>query len=101
MNLFNRGAIIPGFPECKRTPGHREQEAAEIAQALARSRVKPTVVPGFAGIVPRPARSSWVDPETRLKRKAYGVSDAQRREAARDIAEHSKIIEMVDELEAV
>jgi hypothetical protein len=58
-------------------------------------------VPGFTGVKPLPARSKRVDPQTRLKRKAYGLSDAVQREAVRDRAEQAKIIEMVDGLEVV
>lgn len=98
MTLFNRDPIAPSFTKCNRTPTSREHEARELAQALAGCTVKPTVVPGFTGVAPRPARSNRVDPETRLKRKAYGLSDAVQREAVRDRAEQAKIIEIVDGL---
>lgn len=101
INIFNREPVVQGFTKCNMTLTSREQLARELEQALARSQVKPTVVPGFTGVAPRPARSSWVDPETRLKREYYGITDAQQREAARDIAEHLKKIEMADGLEVV
>lgn len=101
MNIFNREPVVQGFTKCNSTLTSREQLAIELEQALARSQVKPTVVPGFTGIAPRPARSSWVDPDARLKREYYGITDAQQREAARDIAEHLKKIEMVAGLEMV
>ena len=101
MRIFNREPIVQGFTKCNSTLTSREQLALELEQALAQSQVKPTVVPGFTWVAPRPARSSWVDPEARLKREYYGITDAQQREAARDIAEHLKKIEMSTGLEVV
>lgn len=83
MTLFNRDPIAPSFTKCNRTPSSREQQARNLAQALAGCTIKPTVVPGFTGVVPRPVRSDWIDPETRLKRKHYGLSISARREAER------------------
>ena len=77
MNLFNRETIAPSHVKCNRTPSSREQQASELAQALKRCKVKPTVVPGFAGIAPRPVRRDWVDPETRLKRKGMSREERQ------------------------
>lgn len=77
MNAFNRGELAPSYTKCNRTPSSREQQASELAQALKRCKVKPTVVPGFAGIAPRPVRRDWVDPETRLKRKGMSREERQ------------------------
>lgn len=71
--------------KCNRTPSSREQQASELAQALKRCKVKPQVVPGFAGIAPRPVRRDWVDPETRLKRK--GMSREERQQVRAMIAQ--------------
>ena len=79
MTPFNRESITPSYVKCNRTPSSREQQAIELAHALKRCKVKPTVVPGFAGIAPRPVRRDWVDPETRLKRK--GMSREERQQA--------------------
>ena len=78
MNTFNRESITPSYVKCNRTPSSRDQQASELAQALKRCKVKPTVVPGFAGVAPRPMRTSWVDPESRLKRK--GITREERKQ---------------------
>ena len=98
---FNRTAITPAYTKCNRTPTSREALARELAEAVARSKFKPTVVPGFEGVKPLPPRTRWRDPEARLKRKAYGVSTAVSREAERREAERAQIREMVELLEVV
>lgn len=70
---FNREVITPSFSKCSRSPSSRAEVADKLAAALARCKVKPKVVPGFERIKPRPMRSARVDPETRLKRKSYGI----------------------------
>jgi len=84
MTPFNRESITPSYVKCNRTPSSREQQASELAQALKRCKVKPTVVPGFAGIAPRPVRRDWVDPETRLKRKGMSREERQQLRAMID-----------------
>ncbi|UNY40228.1 hypothetical protein KLEP174_gp41 [Pseudomonas phage vB_PcuM_ KLEP17-4] len=69
INPFNRETIAPSFARCNRTPSSREHLARELAKALAGCTIKPEVVPGFTGVVPRPARRTTVDPDTRLVRK--------------------------------
>jgi hypothetical protein len=98
MNVFNRGEIAPSYTKCNRTPSSREQQARELAQALAGCKIKPTVVPGFEGVKPLPPRTNWRDPEARLKRKAYGVSTTVRREIERRDAERAHIRKMVESL---
>lgn len=88
------------YSKCNRTPTSREAEARELAQALAGCKIKPTVVPGFTQVAPRPLRSDRIDPETRLKRKAYGLSTAVRRDMERQRAESERFREMADGLEA-
>ena len=77
MTPFNRESITPSYVKCNRTPSSREQQASELAQALKRCKVKPQVVPGFAGVAPRPMRTSWIDPESRLKRKGITREERQ------------------------
>lgn len=99
---FNREVITPSHVRCSRTPSSRQEVAEQLAAALARSKVKPTVVPGFTGIVPRPARSNRVDPETRLKRKKYGIPAGIQRDielARREEEAAAKLRAMVDDLE--
>lgn len=100
MNLFNRETITPSYTKCNRSPSSREQQARELAQALARCKVKPTVVPGFTGVAPRPMRSNRIDPETRLVRKRYGIPAGIARDLERDRAEQAQIKRMADSLEA-
>ena len=97
---FNRETITPSYTKCNRTPSSRDQQARELAEAMARCKVKPTVVPGFTGVAPRPLRSDRVDPETRLKRKAYGLSTSVRRDMERQRMESERFREMADGLEA-
>jgi hypothetical protein len=99
VNQFNRGAIVPGFAECRRTPTDREAQARELAQALAGCTIKPTVVPGFTQVEPRPVRSSRVDPETRLVRKHYGIPAGIARDLEREQKEAAQIRAMVESLE--
>lgn len=97
MNLFNRETITPSFAKCNRTPGSRE--ARELARALAGCKIKPTIVPGFTGIAPRPARSKRIDPETRLVRKHYGIPAGIARDLEREQKEAAQIRAMVESLE--
>lgn len=102
MTLFNRDPIVPSFTKCNRTPSSREQQARELSQALAGCTIKPTVAPGFTGVVPRPVRSNWIDPETRLKRKKYGIPAGIQRDielARREEEAAAKLRAMVDGLE--
>ena len=99
MNLFNSETITPSFVKCSRTPSSREAQARELAQALAGCTIKPTVVPGFTGVAPRPLRSSRVDPETRLVRKHYGVPAGIARGLEREQKEAAQIRAMVESLE--
>lgn len=99
MNFFNRETITPSFAKCNRTPSSLEQQARELAQALAGCTIKPTLVPGFTGIAPRPARSKRIDPETRLVRKHYGIPAGIARDLERDRAEQAQIRAMVESLE--
>lgn len=101
MNLFNRETITPSSAKCSRAPSSREQQARELAQALAGCKIKPTVVPGFTGIAPRPARSTRVDPETRLVRKHYGIPAGIARDLEREQKEAEQIRAMVESLEVV
>lgn len=100
MNLFNRETIAPSFVKCNRTPSSREQQARELAQILAMSNVKPTVVPGFTGVAPRPLRSKRIDPETRLVRKHYGIPAGIARDLEREQKEAAQIRAMVESLES-
>ena len=77
MNLFNRETIAPSHVKCNRTVSSREDQAKMLADAMAGCKVKQTVVPGFAGVAPRPVRTSWVDPESRLKRKGLSREERQ------------------------
>ena len=99
MNQFNRETITPSFVKCNRTPSSREAQARELAQALAGCTIKPTVVPGFVGVVPRPVRSSRVDPETRLVRKHYGIPAGIARDLEREQKEAAQIRAMVEKME--
>lgn len=99
MNLLNSETITPSFVKCSRTPSSREDQARELAQALAGCTIKPTVVPGFTGVAPRPLRSSRVDPETRLVRKHYGVPAGIARDLEREQKEAAQIKQMADSLE--
>lgn len=99
MTLFNRDPITPSFAKCNRTPSSREHLARELAQALAGCKIKPTIVPGFTGIAPRPARSDRVDPETRLVRKHYGIPAGIARDLEREKKETAQIRAMVESLE--
>ena len=47
---------------CTLTPSARQQEADWLAQAVADSKVKPTVVPGFDGVKPLPPRKNGNSP---------------------------------------
>ena len=98
---FNREQITPSYTKCNRTPSSRDQQARELAEAMARCKVKPTVVPGFTGVAPRPLRSNKVDPETRLVRKTYGIPAGIARDLERDRAEQALIKQMADQLEVV
>lgn len=100
MNLFNRETITPSFAKCNRTPSSREHLARELAQALAVCKIKPTVVPGFTGIAPRPARSKRIDPETRLVRKHYGIPAGIARDLEREQKEAAHIRAMVEQMES-
>lgn len=99
MNPFNRETITPSFVKCNRTPSSREQQARELEQILAMSNVKPTVVPGFTGVAPRPLRSSRIDPETRLVRKHYGIPAGIARDLEREQKEAAQIRAMGESLE--
>lgn len=100
MNFFNRETITPSFVKCNRTPSSREQQARELAQALEGCTIKPTVVPGFTGIAPRPLRSKRIDPETRLVRKHYGIPAGIARDLEREQKEAAQIRAMADRLES-
>lgn len=99
MNPFNRETITPSFVKCNRTPSSREAQARELDQALAGCTIKPTVVPGFTGVAPRPLRSSRIDPETRLVRKHYGIPAGIARDLEREQKEAAQIKQMADGLE--
>jgi hypothetical protein len=99
MNLLDSETITPSFVKCSRTPSSREDQARELAQALAGCTIKPTVVPGFTEVAPRPLRSSRVDPETRLVRKHYGVPAGIVRDLEREQKEAAQIRAMVESLE--
>ena len=101
MNLFNRETITPSFAKCNRTPSSREHLARELAKALAGCKIKPTVVPGFTGIAPRPARSKRIDPDTRLVRKHYGIPAGIARDLEREQKEAAQNRAMVESLEVV
>ena len=73
----------------------------ELANALAGCTIKPTVVPGFTQVAPRPLRSSRVDPETRLVRKHYGIPAGIARDLEREQKEAAQIRAMVESLEVV
>lgn len=99
---FNREVITPSFAKCSRTPTSRQEVAEQLAAALARCKVKPTVVPGFERIAPRPKRSSRIDPETKLKRKKYGIPAGIQRDidrARREDEEAAKLKVLADSLE--
>lgn len=98
---FNRTVITPAYTKCNRSPTSREALARDLAEAVARSKIKPTVVQGFTGVKPLPTRTSWRDPEARLTRRAYGVSTTVRREIERREAERAQIREMVESLETM
>jgi hypothetical protein len=102
MNPFNRETITPSFVKCNRTPSSREAQARELAQALAGCTIKPTVVPGFERIKPRPMRSTRFDPETRLKRKSYGIPAGIQRDievARKELEDTAKLRAIVDGME--
>ena len=99
MNLLDSETITPSFVKCSRTPSSREDQARELAQALAGCTIKPTVVPGFTEVAPRELRSSRVDPETRLVRKHYGVPAGIARGLEREQKEAAQIRAMVESLE--
>jgi hypothetical protein len=101
INPFNRETITPSFVKCNRTPSSREAQARELAKALAGCTIKPTVVPGFTQVAPRPVRSSRVDPETRLVRKRYGIPAGIARDLEREQKEAAQIRAMVESLEVV
>lgn len=82
---------------CTRTPSARQQEADWLAQVVADSKVKPTVVPGFTGVKPLPSRTTWRDPAVKLKRQARSMN----RMAAQDFAAHRKEIEDREKLLAM
>lgn len=99
---FNSEQIAPSHVKCNRTVSSRQEVAEQLAAALAECKVKPTVVPGFERIAPRPVRMAKVDPSTKLKRRKSAVpaSVALDLERARKAHEDSvKIMEMVDRLE--
>lgn len=99
---FNREVITPSFSKCSRSPSSRQEVAEQLAAALARCKVKTTVVPGFERIKPRPMRSARVDPDTRLKRKSYGIPAGIQRdiEAARkEVEDAARLRAIVDGLE--
>lgn len=99
---FNREVITPSFSKCSRTPSSREEVAEQLAAALAASKVKPTVVPGFERIAPRPMRSPRVDPETKLKRKKYGIPAGIQRDieaARREEEAAAKLKLLADQME--
>ena len=98
-SLFNRETIAPSYTKCTRSPSSREAQASELAKALAGCKIKPTVVPGFTGVAPRPVRSSWVDPDTRLTRKYYGIHAGIARDLERDREEQAQIRAMAESLE--
>jgi hypothetical protein len=101
---FNREQITPSFVKCNRTPASRQEVAEQLAAAMANCKIKPTVVPGFTGVAPRPKRSSRVDPETKLKRKKYGIPVGIQRDfeaARREDEEKARIKAMADILEVV
>jgi hypothetical protein len=99
VNLLDSETITPSFVKCSRTPSSREDQARELAQALAGCTIKPTVVPGFTEVAPRALRSSRVDPETRLVRKHYGVPAGIARGLEREQKEAAQIRAMVESLE--
>ena len=99
MNCFNHEIITPSFENCNRTPSSREAQARELAQALAGCTIKPTVVPGFTQVAPRPLRSSRVDPESRLVRKHYGIPSGIARDLEREQKEAAQIRAMVEQME--
>lgn len=82
---------------CTLTPSARQQEADWLAQVVADSKVKPTAVPGFTGIKPLPARTTWRDPAVKLKRQARSMN----RLAMQDFAAHRKEIEDREKLRAM
>lgn len=101
---FNRESIAPSYEKSNRTPTSRQEVADQLAAALARTSIKPTVVPGFSGVAPRPLRSSRVDPETKLKRRkdAVPIGIAKDLEIAR--REHDaqvKLRVMADQMEVM
>lgn len=85
---------------CNRTTTSREEAARELAALLERCDVKPTVLPGFERVAPKPSRPRWVDPETRLRRKKHTVpvaiaQDLER--ARREYEQESRLSAIADE----
>lgn len=99
---FNREVITPSFEKSNRAPTSRQEVADQLAAAMAKTKIKTTVVPGFSGVAPRPLRSSRIDPETKLKRRkdAVPIGIAKDLEIAR--REHEaqvKLRDLADSLE--
>lgn len=96
---FNREVITPSFSKCSRSPSSRTEVADKLAAALAACTVRATVVPGFERIKPRPMRSTRFDPETRLKRKSYGIPAGIQRDievARKELEDTAKLRAIVD-----
>ena len=65
---------------CKITPERRAADAAWLSELVAASGIKPQQVEGFTEVKPLPPRSKRVDPDTVLKRRRPGITQAERRQ---------------------
>lgn len=97
INTFNRETIAPSFTKCNRSPSSRQEVADKLAAALAACTIRATVVPGFTGVKPLPARTAWRDPAVKLKRQPRTAN----RLAMHDFAAHRKEIEDRENLRAM
>lgn len=78
------------FARCNRTPSSRQEDANRLASALEAYQGPVTVLPGFTRQTPKPKRTRWVDPETKLKRKHYKIPASVAHDLERARREHEE-----------